>query len=129
MSVNKFVTKFTQLSRNVAHEVDTDEKKRECFLNGSNDGLVYALEAQYFENFQGIVNKALVLENRRGVMQCKSKLLRQHQPGSSSWPRVATPSTGPVFHPSQPLFQLKPPVAGQGYSTPQFQVIQRPNNF
>jgi hypothetical protein len=129
MSVNEYVTKFTQLSRNVAHEVDTDEKKQECFLNGSNDGLAYALEAQYFENFQGIVNKALVLENRIGVMQRKSKLVHQHQPGSSSWPRVATPSTGPVFHPAQPLFHLKPPEAGQGYSTSQFQVIQRPNNF
>jgi hypothetical protein len=74
MSGNEYVTKFTQLSRNVTHEVDTDEKKQECFLNGSNDGLAYALEAQYFENFQGIVKKALVLENRIGVMQRKSKL-------------------------------------------------------
>jgi hypothetical protein len=29
-----------------------------------------------FENFQGIVNKALVLENHRGVMECKHKLVR-----------------------------------------------------
>jgi hypothetical protein len=27
------------------NEVDTDEKKQECFLNGMNDGLAYALEA------------------------------------------------------------------------------------
>jgi hypothetical protein len=27
MSVNEYVTKFTQLSRYAAHEVDTDEKK------------------------------------------------------------------------------------------------------
>jgi hypothetical protein len=31
-------------------------------LNGLNDGLAYALEARDFENFQGMVNKALVLE-------------------------------------------------------------------
>jgi hypothetical protein len=37
-------------------------------LNGLNDGLTYALEARDFENFQGMVNKALVLENRRAVM-------------------------------------------------------------
>jgi hypothetical protein len=36
--------------------------------------LAYALEAQDFENFQGIANKALVLENRRGLMECKRKL-------------------------------------------------------
>jgi hypothetical protein len=102
------VTKFTQLSRYAPHEVDTDEKKKECFLNGLNDGLAYALEARDFENFQGMVNRALVLENRRGVMECKRKLVRQHQPGSSSRPRVTTPSAGSVFHPAQPLFQPKP---------------------
>jgi hypothetical protein len=75
MSVNKYVTKFTQLSRYAPHEVDTDEKKHECFLNGLNDGLVYALEARDFENFQGMVNKALVLENRRVVMERKRKLV------------------------------------------------------
>jgi hypothetical protein len=78
MSVNEYVTKFTQLSRYALHEVDTDEKKRECFLNGLNDGLAYALVAQDFENFQGVVNKALVLENHRGVMLHKRKLGHQH---------------------------------------------------
>jgi hypothetical protein len=49
-----------------------------------------------------MVNKAFVLENHRGVMKHKRKLVRQHQSGSSSRPRVATPSVGPVFHPAQP---------------------------
>jgi hypothetical protein len=75
MSVNEYVTKVTQLSRYAPHEVDTDEKKEECFLNGLNDGLAYALEPRDFENFQGIVNKALVLENCRGVMEHKRKLV------------------------------------------------------
>jgi hypothetical protein len=77
MSVNEYVTKFTQLSRYALHKVDTDEKKQECFLNGLNDGLAYALEARDFENFQGMVNKALMLENRSGVMERKHKLVRQ----------------------------------------------------
>jgi hypothetical protein len=82
MSMNEYVTTFTQLSRYAPHEVDTDEKKQECFLNGLNDGLAYALEARDFENFQGIVNKALVLENCRGVMENKHKLVHQHQSSS-----------------------------------------------
>jgi hypothetical protein len=53
MSVNEYVTKFTQLSRYTLHEVNTDEKKQECFLNGLNDGLTYALEARDFETFTG----------------------------------------------------------------------------
>jgi hypothetical protein len=76
MYVNEYITKFTQLSRYALHEVDTDEKKHECFLNDLNDGLAYALEARDFENFQGMVNNALVLENRRGVMERKHKLVR-----------------------------------------------------
>jgi hypothetical protein len=112
MYVNEYVTKFTQLSRYAPLEVNTDEKKRECFLNGLNDRLAYALEARDFENFQGIVNKALVLENCRGVMERKRKLVRQHQSGSSSRPRVTTSLAGPVFRPAQPQFQPRPQVAG-----------------
>jgi hypothetical protein len=108
MSVNEYVTKFTQLSRYASHEVDTDEKKHECFSNGLNDGLAYTLEARDFENFKGMVNKALVLKNHRGVMERKRKLVRQHQLGSSSRPRVATSSTGPVFCSAQPQFQPWP---------------------
>jgi hypothetical protein len=108
MSVNEYITKFTQLSRYAPYKINTDEKKQEYFLNGLNDGLAYALEAQDFENFQGMVNKTLVLENRRCMMEHKRKLVRQHQPDSSSRPRVATPSVGLVFRLAQPLFQPKP---------------------
>jgi hypothetical protein len=71
-------------------------------LNSLNDGLAYALEARDFENFHGMVNEAHVLENHIGVMEHKHKLVHQHQPSSSSKPRVATSSAGPMFHPAQP---------------------------
>jgi hypothetical protein len=45
MMVNEYVTRFTQLSCYVPNNVDTDEKKHDCFLNRLNDGLAYALEA------------------------------------------------------------------------------------
>jgi hypothetical protein len=129
MSVNEYVTMFTQLSRYSTHEVNTDEKKQECFLNDMNDGLACALVARDFENFQGMVNKALVLENRRGVMEHKRNFVRRHQPSSCSKPQVATSSAGPVFHHAQPQFQPRLQAAGQGFSTPQRQVIQCPNNL
>jgi hypothetical protein len=102
MPVNEYVTKFTQQSCYAPHEVDTDEKKKDCFLNGLNDGLAYALEARDFENFQVMVKKTLVLKNHRGVMERKRKLVRQHQLGSSSRPRVATSLAGPMLRPAQP---------------------------
>jgi hypothetical protein len=49
--VSEYVTRFTQLSRYAPNDVDTDEKKQECFLNGLDDGLAYALRARDFENF------------------------------------------------------------------------------
>jgi hypothetical protein len=104
MSVNEYVTKFTQLSRYTSHEVDIDKKRHECFLNGLNGGLTYALEARDFENVQGMVNKALVLLNHRGVIEHKRKLVHQHQSGSSSRPRVAMSSAKPMFCPAKPQF-------------------------
>jgi hypothetical protein len=98
-------------------------------LNGLNDGLTYALEARDFENFHGMVNKALVLENRKGEMEHKRMLVHQYHPSSSSRPCVAMSSAGPVFRPAQPQFQPRPQAAGQEFSTPQRQVIQLPNNL
>jgi hypothetical protein len=43
--VNEYVTQVTQLSNYTPDDVDSGEKKQDCFLNGLNDGLVYALEA------------------------------------------------------------------------------------
>jgi hypothetical protein len=45
MTVSLYVTRFMQLSCYAPNDVDTDEKKKECFLNGLEDGLAYALEA------------------------------------------------------------------------------------
>jgi hypothetical protein len=63
------VTRFTQLSRYAPDNVDTNEKKQDWFLNELNDGLTYALKARDFIKFQDIVDKALVLKNRRGIME------------------------------------------------------------
>jgi hypothetical protein len=51
MPVNEYVTHFTQLSRYAPNDVDTNEKKQDCFINGLNNGLAFALEAQNYENF------------------------------------------------------------------------------
>jgi hypothetical protein len=51
MMVSEYVTHFTQVSYYAPNDVDTDEKKQECFFNGLDDGLAYVLEARDFENF------------------------------------------------------------------------------
>jgi hypothetical protein len=38
MMVSEYITRFTLLSRYTHNDVDTDEKKQKCFLNGLDDG-------------------------------------------------------------------------------------------
>jgi hypothetical protein len=129
MMVSEYVTHFTQLSRYAPNDVDTDEKKQECFLNGLNDELAYALEARDFEIFQTIIDKALVLENRRGILSSKHKQEHQSQQSSNSRPQIRYSPTRPTFRPVQQSAQQMPQPTGQGYITPQRQMISHPNLF
>jgi hypothetical protein len=126
MSVNEYVTQFTQLSRYAPDNVDTYEKKQDWFLNRLNDGLAYALEAHNFANFQDMVDKALVLEIRRGIMERKRKLQCTGYQGSNTRFRVGSSSQGPNFCLGQQSAQPRMQVVDQGFQTPQRQ-IQCPN--
>jgi hypothetical protein len=119
MTVSEYVTRFTQLSHYTPNDVDTDEKRHDCFLNGLNNGLAYALEACDFENFQAMVYKALVLENRRGILERKHKEERQSQHSTNSRPRIGSSSAGPIFRPMQQNVQPMQQPTRQGFVTPQ----------
>jgi hypothetical protein len=80
MTVSECVTHFTQLNR-------------------LDDGLAYALEARDFENFQTMIDNALVLKNRRGILSGKHKLERQSKQSSNSRPRISSSPARPTFHP------------------------------
>jgi hypothetical protein len=69
--VSEYVTRFMQLFRYAPNDMVTDKKKQEWFLNDLDDGLAYALKAHDFEN--SMVDMALVLENRRGMLARKHK--------------------------------------------------------
>jgi hypothetical protein len=103
MSMNEYVTRFTQLSRYAPDDVDTYQKKQAWFLNGLNDGLAYALEAYYFINFQDMVDKDLVLENRRGIMERKRKIQRTGPQGSNMRVCVGSSSQEPNLCPGQQI--------------------------
>jgi hypothetical protein len=115
MTVSEYVTHFTQLSCYTPDNMDTDEKKQDWFLNGLNDGLAYALEACDFVNFQNMVDKALVLENRRGIMEHKRKMQRTGSQGSNMRFRVGSSLQGPNFHSGQQSGQPRMQAAGQGF--------------
>jgi hypothetical protein len=65
MSVSEYRDRFTQLSRYAPEEVDTNEKRQECFLEGLIGPLNYQLQSHTFPNFQTLLNKAIGLESKR----------------------------------------------------------------
>jgi hypothetical protein len=115
MTVSEYVTHFTQLSRYAPDNVDMDKKKQDWFLNGLNDGLTYVLEAHDFINFKDMVDKTLVLKNRRRIMKQKRKMQHTGAQGSHKRFHDGSSSHGPVFHPGQ---QQRMQVAAQGFQTP-----------
>jgi hypothetical protein len=119
MSVSEYVTHFTQLCCYALNNVDTNEKKQDWFLNGLNDGLAYVLEARDFVNFQDMVDKALVLENRRGIMELKRKMQHTGSQGSNTRFHVGSLSRGPMFRPVQQSGQPRVQAAGQEFQMPQ----------
>jgi hypothetical protein len=117
MTMSEYVTRFTQLSHYAPNDMDTNGKKQECFLNGLADGHAYALEARDFENFQTMVDKALVLENRRGILSSKRKQEHRTQQNTNSRPciNVNYLPPRPIFHPVPQSSQPMPRPAGQGF--------------
>jgi hypothetical protein len=73
-----------------------------------------------------MVDKALVFENRRGIMERKRKMQRTGPQGSNTRFRIGPSSQGPVFRPMQQSGQPRVQATSQGFQTPQRQ-IQRPN--
>jgi hypothetical protein len=73
-----------------------------------------------------MVDKTLILENQRGIIERKRKMQHIGSRGSNTRFRVGSSSQGPVFHPGQQSGQPRVQAASQGFQTPQRQ-IQRPN--
>ncbi|WVZ59693.1 hypothetical protein U9M48_009803 [Paspalum notatum var. saurae] len=57
-------TKFTQLSRYAPDDVDEDGKKQDCFREGPNPGLRYALSSNDYRSFRSLLIKPLSLKGR-----------------------------------------------------------------
>jgi hypothetical protein len=75
------------------------------------------------------MNKALVLENRREILERKRKQERQSQHSTNSRRHIGSSSAGPIFHPTQQNVQPMLQPTRQGFVTPQRQMISRPNGY
>ena len=90
--MSEYHDKFLQLSRYAPKEVAQDEKKQKLFLEGLHGGLQYQLVAHTFLSFQHMVDKVLVLENkRRELGEQKRKFNESGQSSSNTLPRLPMP--------------------------------------
>ncbi|XP_020165398.3 uncharacterized protein [Aegilops tauschii subsp. strangulata] len=82
-TVKEYMQKFSVLSRYAPEDVSTDAAKRERFMEGLNQTLQYSLVVCDCPTFPDLVNKALMLEDKRRALDDtrKRKLISK---GSSS---------------------------------------------
>jgi hypothetical protein len=101
MLVNEYLNLFIQLARYAPNNVNMDEKKHDMFLNGLNDDIQFQLLNTDYTDFQHMVHKAMVIENKIKEMEKdgKRKVTFHGQPSRSN--------VRPCF--SQPNQFFKPP--------------------
>jgi hypothetical protein len=64
MTVNEYLNSFIQLSMYAPDDINTDKKKQDMFLNGLNDDIQFQLLNTNYADFQHMVDKAIVIENK-----------------------------------------------------------------
>jgi hypothetical protein len=95
MTVNEYLNSFIQLSRYALDDVSTDQKKQDMFLNGLNDDIQFQLLNTDYADFQHMVNKAIVVENRIREMEKDGKRkvpFSGQYSGSNVRPRFSQPN-------------------------------------
>jgi hypothetical protein len=73
MTVNEYLNSFIQLSRYTPDDINTDVKKQDVFLNGLNDDIQFQLLNTDYADFQHMVDKAIVVENKIREMEKDGK--------------------------------------------------------
>jgi hypothetical protein len=73
MIVNEYLNSFIQWSRYASDDINTDEKKQDMFLNGLNDDIQFQLLNTGYADFQHVVDKAIVIENKIKEMEKDGK--------------------------------------------------------
>jgi hypothetical protein len=95
MTMNEYLNSFIQLSRYAPDDISADEKKQDVFLNGLNDDIQFQLLNTDYADFQHMVNKAIVIENKIKEMEKDGKRkvsFSGQSSGSNVRPRFSQPN-------------------------------------
>jgi hypothetical protein len=105
MTVTEYHDCFLQLARYAPAEVANDGDKQECFREGLEDHLEYALMNHRFDNFNHLVNSALNTERKHQEIEDKKRKIAPVASGSNTRPWYQ--------HPQQQQQQQRPPLPYQ----------------
>jgi hypothetical protein len=130
------------LSRYAPNDINTDEKKQDVFLIGLNDDIQLQLLNTEYADFQHMVDKAIVIENKIKEMEKDGKRkvsFSRQSSGSNVRPRFSQPNQ--FFKPPQmnrtqmpmqlqhPQFQMQQPqYQMQKQSAPLQRTLQQMNH-
>ena len=88
MTMAEYHDKFAQLSCYAPNDVAEDKEKQRRFLKGLYDGLQLQLMSNTYPNFQSLVNRAIVIDDKRKEMEAKKRRLQGQASGSNTRPRA-----------------------------------------
>jgi hypothetical protein len=95
MTVNEYLNSFIQLSRYAPDDINSDEEKNDMFLNGLNYDIQFQLFNTYYAEFQHMVDKAIVIQNKIKEMEKDGKRkvsFHRQASGSNVRPRFSQPN-------------------------------------
>jgi hypothetical protein len=84
MSVTEYLDKFTTWGRYAPNNIDTNEKKRERFMNGLQEDLQPYLVAVPYHDLESLVDAAIMVEDKNKAARESQKRRMMSQGGSSS---------------------------------------------
>ncbi|KAK1680817.1 hypothetical protein QYE76_041665 [Lolium multiflorum] len=107
MSVVEYMDNFTTLSRYAPEDTDTEEKKKDRFLNGLHDEMQSILVVVPYRDLESLVDASIMVESKRknAFENRKRKVMLQQGSSSTQRPRSFPP---PKPAPQQ---QMAPPPA------------------
>ena len=99
-TVGQYVEDFSKLARYAPDDVATDAAKQEKFLEGLNDELSMQLMIATFNNYQELVDRALMIEGKQQQIENHKRKYGQgkHTSGAQQKPRFTARLGGHFQH-------------------------------
>ena len=97
-TVSQYVDDFSKLARYAPDDVATDAAKQEKFLEGLNDELSMQLTVATFNNYQKLVDRALMIEGKQQQIDNRKRKYGQGKYNSGAQQRPRFTPGGPLQH-------------------------------